>query len=898
MSRTILAVLAIVLVDSNLRADVDYESDIKPLFQEKCGACHGVLKQEGGLRLDAGSLIRGDESPNGLLDFDQPADSELIRRVATSDPDERMPPEGEGTPLSDQQIELLKQWIQLGAPSPPDEEIIESPSEHWAYQTPTRPELATDIPEPWSSNPIDVLMFDLWRQSQLDPVPPADPSLALRRLHLDVTGLSPSRKDQAEFAADPSSDAWRQRIDRLLDDPAYGEKWGRHWMDVWRYSDWDGYKNELRGSQRHIWHWRDWIIESLNEDKGYDQMIHEMLAGDEIAPEDLDTLRATGFLVRNFHKSNRDIWLDATVEHTAKAFLGMTIACARCHDHKYDPISQQEYYAFRAIFQPHRVRTERLPGQPDTAKLGQPDTAKLGLPRAYDADLNAPTFLYVQGNEKNPDKDHPIDPSVPEIVEVPFAIQPVELSNLAANPFLRDYIESEEVSAAERKLASAQKSHRESQAKDDAIARQQVAVAEANLKSVRQRWAATKAKLVGSNPNNVEPATDQTAPADLAIQAAKSERTLRFQQALLDVLKQRVAVTTAKESKETDESKKKAALDAANKKLMDLENKLVEASVKLVTNDDAFTPVGKSYPSTSSGRRTALAHWTTAPENPLTARVAVNHIWTRYFGQPLVPSVDDFGLRAAQPIHHNLLDWLAVELIENDWSMKHIHRLILQSRTYQLASSATVESEGTFAKNVEMDPDNLFFWRANVRRLEAELVRDNLLAIAGTLDQSMGGPDIDFNQGETTPRRSVYFRHAYEKQMPMLVVFDAANPTDCYRRSESIVPQQALALANSPLAIDQSRTTAARLNAEASDDPTFVTEAYAAIFAREPSDSERSACESFLIHQATLLADSEKLSPSLGAAKTTVPPATDANLRARENLVHVLFNHNDFVTVR
>lgn len=239
-----------------------------------------------------------------------------------------------------------------------------------------------------------------------------------------------------------------------------------------------------------------------------------------------------------------------------------------------------------------------------------------------------------------------------------------------------------------------------------------------------------------------------------------------------------------------------------------------------------------------------------------------------------------------------------MELIEKDWSMKHIHRLILQSRTYQLASSATVESEGTFAKNAEMDPDNLFFWRANVRRLEAELVRDNLLAVAGTLDKSMGGPDIDFKQGETTPRRSVYFRHAYEKQMPMLVVFDAANPTDCYRRSESIVPQQALALANSPLAIDQSRTTAARLSAEASDDPAFVTEAYAAILGREPSDSERSACESFLTHQATLLADSEKLSPSPGAAKTTVPPATDANLRARENLVHVLFNHNDFVTVR
>ncbi|WDQ16646.1 DUF1553 domain-containing protein [Rhodopirellula sp. P2] len=877
-------------MSSHLRADVDYDADIKPLFQEKCGSCHGVLQQEGGLRLDAGSLIRGDHDPNGLLDFKQPSESELIRRVTSSDPDERMPPAGEGTPLSAQQLEQLTRWIELGAPSPPDEVIMESPSQHWAYQAPTQPKLATDVPEPWSANPIDALMFVQWRQSGLAPVPPADPAIALRRLHLDVTGLPPTRADQTEFAADSSSEAWQARVDRLLDDPAYGEKWGRHWMDVWRYSDWDGYKNELRGSQRHIWHWRDWIIESLNVDKGYDQMIHEMVAGDEIAPEDLDVLRATGFLVRNFHKSNRDIWLDATVEHTAKAFLGMTIACARCHDHKYDPISQQEYYAFRAIFQPHQVRTERLPGEPDTAKLG--------LPRVYDADLNVPTYLYIQGNEKNPDKDHPIAPSVPEIVEVPFAIAPVALPELASNPFLRDYIEAEEMAAAEQKLQSALKSQQSSGDKQDSIKRQQLTVAEANLKSVRQRWAATKAKFASTNSNHDESAADQTSPKDLAVQAAKSERTLRFQQALLDVLKQRNAVATAKDSKETDETKKKSALDAANKKLAELEKKLVDASVQLVAQDGKFTPVGKSYPTTSSGRRTALAHWITNPQNPLTARVAINHIWTRYFGQPLVPNLDDFGLRSPHPLHHELLDWLAVELVENNWSMKHIHRLIVQSRTYQLASSASQDSETAFAKNAEIDPDNLQLWRANARRLEAELVRDNLLSIAGTLDRSRGGPDIDFKKGETTLRRSVYFRHAYEKQMPMLVIFDAANPTDCYRRSESIVPQQALALANSPLAVDQSRQTAARLSAEASDDPAFVAEAYAAILGREPTDSERSACESFLTHQATLLADPEKLSPSPGKAKTAVPPATDANLRARENLVHVLFNHNDFVTVR
>ncbi|QDT04810.1 Planctomycete cytochrome C [Rubripirellula lacrimiformis] len=897
MSRSLIAALAFAFVCSDLRADVDYEADIKPIFQEKCGACHGVLKQEGGIRLDAGSLIRGDEDDNGLLDLDDPAASELIRRVATSDPDLRMPPDGEGTPLSSLQIKQLTQWIQQGAPSPPDEEVIESPRQHWAYQPPAKPELATDVPDPWSTNPVDALMFDKWRERGLAPVQPADPTTALRRLHFDVTGLPPSESDQVAFVSDPSDAAWNERVDHLLNDPAYGEKWGRHWMDVWRYSDWDGYKNELRGSQRHIWHWRDWIIESLNVDKGYDTMVREMLAGDEIASEDLDVLRATGFLVRNFHKSNRDIWLDATVEHTAKAFLGMTIACARCHDHKYDPISQREYYAFRAIFQPHHVRTERL--------AGQPDTGKLGLPRAYDADLDAETYLYIRGNEKNPDKDRPLDPSVPEIVKAPFAIQSVPLSDLASKPYLRGYIQTEELAAADRKLKAARKSLAASEAKQDydadsasaAIARQQVTVARASLLSVQSRWAAATAQVAtpkSSTESNGDPEQSQT----LAVQAADAERKLGFEQSLLDVLKQRLALADAKESKEADEAKKKAAVDAAAKKLAESEQNLVDASVQSVNTDDKFTPVGKSYPATSSGRRTALANWITDAENPLTARVAVNHIWMRYFGEPLVENVDDFGLRSPRPIHHELLDWLAVELVENDWSMKHIHRLILQSQTYRLASSVAPQSQPVFAKNAEIDPDNLHFWRSNVRRLDAEQVRDNLLAVAGTLDRTMGGQDIDFGKGETILRRSIYFRHAYEKQMPMLVVFDAANPTDCYRRSESIVPQQALALANSPLAIDQARNTATRLSSEAADDPSFVSQAYAAILGRPPTPSERSTCEAFLVQQATLLSSPEKLSQSTGTAKSTVPPATDAKLRARENLVHVLFNHNDFVTVR
>ena len=387
--------------------DVDYLRDIKPLLAEKCGACHGALKQKAGLRLDAGVLIvKGSENGKVVVPG-KSAQSLLIERISAKDPAEQMPPEGEGSALSPDQIQRLSRWINSGASSPDDEAIPASPQDHWAYQTPKRAALPRVKDAKWSHS-IDAFIASAHQETGIEAVEKADRYTLLRRVYMDLIGLPPTREQIAEFQNDTSPDAWQRVVDSLLESPHYGERWGRHWMDVWRYSDWDGYKQQLRGSQRHIWHWRDWIIESLNADKGYDRMIVEMLAGDEVAPADPKILSATGFLARNFHTSNRNIWLDATVEHTAKAFLGMTINCARCHDHKYDPIPQQAYYEFRAIFEPHKVRTDRVPGQPDVMKDG--------VPRAYDADLSVDTFLYLAGNEKSPDKDHPLSPDVPEIL--------------------------------------------------------------------------------------------------------------------------------------------------------------------------------------------------------------------------------------------------------------------------------------------------------------------------------------------------------------------------------------------------------------------------------------------------------------------------------------------------
>jgi uncharacterized protein DUF1549 len=253
----------------------------------------------------------------------------------------------------------------------PESKQVASPSQgtkHWAFSVPQRPPVPTVENREWVRNPIDAFLSAQHQKRDLQPLPPTDERVLLRRVYLDLVGLPPNVEETKDFLSDRSPEAYEKVVDQLLSSPRYGERWGRHWMDVWRYSDWYGTREleEHRNSQRHIWHWRDWIIDSVNKDKGYDQMILEMLAGDEIAPTDPDTLRATGYLARSFYRFNRNVWLFDTVEHTSAAFLAITLKCARCHDHKYDPIAQEEYYKFRAFFEPYDVRLDRIPGQSQT----------------------------------------------------------------------------------------------------------------------------------------------------------------------------------------------------------------------------------------------------------------------------------------------------------------------------------------------------------------------------------------------------------------------------------------------------------------------------------------------------------------------------------------------------
>ena len=441
-------------------AEVDYQRDIKPLLLHKCGACHGALRQQAGLRLDAGQLIRKGGESGPAVEPGNSAASLLLERVTETDETLRMPPTAEGEALTADQITLLKDWINQGAKSPDDEQIPEDPAAFWSYQSPSRPAVPEVKSKAWVRTPIDAFIASAREQHGLVASAEARPEVWLRRVYLDLIGLPPTREELHEFLGDTSDTAYESVVDRLLSRPEYGERWGRHWMDVWRYSDWYGSRsiNEIRYSQRHIWRWRDWIVDSINADKSYDRMILEMLAGDELAPADPDVLRATGFLGRNWYKFDRNVWMFETVEQTSQAFLGLTLRCARCHDHKYDPISQEEYYRFRAFFEPHDVRTDPLAA--DTAMQKDATLGMVltdGVSRTFDKELDTETYLFQRGDNRYPDTSHPLTPGVPASLGGPeITIQPISLPPEAWYPYLRPELSDGLIEVATEKTREAE----------------------------------------------------------------------------------------------------------------------------------------------------------------------------------------------------------------------------------------------------------------------------------------------------------------------------------------------------------------------------------------------------------------------------------------------------------
>lgn len=785
------ALLVLVALASPARAAdaVDYRKDVKPLLQERCYACHGALAQKGKLRVDSGANLLKKAVVAG-----KPAESELVSRITSTDDNSRMPPEGH--PLKPDEVARIKKWIEEGAKVPADDAPESDPRDHWSFRPVVRPAVP-----PGAANPIDAFVAAKRKEKGIAAVPAAEKRALLRRVYIGLTGLPPTPEQTDAFLKDTSANAYEKVVDSLLASPQYGERWGRHFLDIWRYSDWWGLGAELRNSQRHIWHWRDWTVESFNADLGYDEMVRQMLAADELYPADASKLRATGYLARSYFLFNRTTWLDEVVEHTGKGFLGLTFNCAKCHDHKYDPFTQANYYSFRAIFEPYQLRTDLIPGEPDAAKNG--------IPRAFDCNLSAKTPFHIRGDERNPDPAREVEPGLPKFLAPNgFAPVAVKLPPEAHQPLRRPEIADTLRKPAEAKLA---------------LAKEKLAEAEKKFFG-RGAWAQIPFRSAA-----------QKAEAELA----------QVNGAVADPAKAPPALRGAVKSAESN-------VEDANSK-------------------------ARAFPETSTGRRTALAHWIADAQNPLTARVAVNHVWLRHFGQPLVPQVFEFGRKGTPPVHRELLDWLAAEFAANKWSFKKLHKLIVTSDTYKLSSSAKAAPASTTA-----DPENRYLWRANPQRMDANAIRDALLHLSGDLDLARGGPPVPLAQQDGSKRRALYFFHSHNEHNKLLDLFDNANVLDCYRRTESIVPQQALALWNSKLAMGATAKLTAQLEARAKGDAEFVAAAFALVLCAEPTDDELVTCL-------------DALTELRGAAK-----GTDAEraTRARLQLVQALLNHNDFVTVR
>ena len=435
-------------------SEVDYAGEVKPILAARCTSCHGSIRQKAGLRLDTAALIRrgGDSGP--AVEPGQSGESLLIERVTAAEPADRMPPESEGVPLSPEEI-ARPAGLDRRRCTGPGRADPEDPRRHWAYQPPRRPPISTRPASSWARNPIDALLAARHRERGLEPAPPIGKDLWLRRVTLDLIGLPPTREELRALSA-TTRPLTPRRGSSTVCWPAPGTAsagGGTGWTSggiatgtAWARKS--GTATRISGTGA------TGSSTSLNADKGYDRMVVEMLAGDELAPDDPDVVRATGFLARNWDIFNRNVWLANTVEHTARAFLGVTIQCARCHDHKFDPISQVDYYRLRAFFEPYHIRIDRVPGQPDRAKAG--------LPRAFDDFLDRPTYLFIRGDESRPDTSGRSRPGTPAVLGGEVRIAPVPLPLAASFPDKRTFVIEETRAEADRDVAAARKAADES----------------------------------------------------------------------------------------------------------------------------------------------------------------------------------------------------------------------------------------------------------------------------------------------------------------------------------------------------------------------------------------------------------------------------------------------------
>ena len=700
-------------------------------------------------------------------------------------------------------------------------------ADDWPWTELRSPEVPGVEQSEWVSNPIDAFVLSQLEAHELEPASPASPRARLRRLYFGLIGVPPRPEDLADFLNDPSPAAYRQQIEKLLDDPGYGERWGRHWLDLVRYADSAGGGTDF--PRPHMWRYRDYVVRAFNQDRPYDRFIREQLAGDAFSTYGDEGRLGLGFLhqwvnvSKDTPQQRRRDFLNDVVGVTGSVFLGMTLECARCHDHKFDPIPALDYYRIEAFFAPSQVSTVEIPFSEYEAPGLDPEHWKAKeqawkdriIKRKQWQDSRLETF-------KERIRQHRVPASSADLKDLVVDVSKSELKTAV--------LESDLFSPEEQKVY-------------ELISRQ-------------------SARFVNPNhPDYFEPKAYTISDSPLSHFVATH-------------------VLTGGDFRLREDPVEPGFLAAATGN----------------SDDVDLTGLGKS-------RRKLLADWIANPRNPLTARVMVNRLWHYHFGKGLVATTSDFGNNGSGTVQSELIDWLATRFIESGWSIKDMHRLIVTSSVYQqsMKHPRTVEFE-------TVDPQNRYLWVRSPVRLEAEVIRDSLLAVSGELNRDIGGPpffpEVDDavlrraptwwapSPPEERHRRTMYMLNYRSLELPFLKAFDRASPNlSCPVRETTSVTPQVFALFNSKFVLERSQALASRIRTKAGDDPDRqVDQAFQQTFQRLPSDRERKRCLSFLDRSQDSIRT--RILASASAERSPTEPSNDDRLT---DLCLVLLNSNEFV---
>ena len=860
-----------------------FEKEIRPLLVENCLKCHGGEKQKGGLRLDSrNAMLDGGESGAAIV-AGRPAESLLIAAVRR-ETELKMPPAGK---LSAQQVDALQRWIASGAPWPENrplssgaDGLADSRAKHWAFQPIGDPKPPALSDPSWIKTPVDAFVKSALDAKGLSISPPASRQQWIRRVTFDLTGLPPTSEEVRAFVNDNAPDAYEKLVDRLLASPRYGEQWGRHWLDVARYADTKGYvyaREERFLVQAPAY--RDWVVKAFNDDMPYDRFLVDQIAADQAEPENKSALAALGFLTvgRRFLGVTHDI-IDDRIDVVCRGTMGLTAACARCHDHKFDPIPTADYYSLYGVFQNVTERQVRL------AEPTEKDEATL----AFEKELTARTEKLRQTMQTaRAEAAKRVRSRIADylLIQLDMSKVPQEGFDVILGP---DDLTPASVRRWQRYLAEVAK-------EDDPIFRPwrqyadpqggtgPVPASDGDLgskKVVNRRVAEAFAKPPASIVEVAERYKKLFDEVDRlwqeAVKASEMKKTPlpeRLDDPDAEALRQ-VLYSDRGPCAIPDEPivSNEFYFDTKNveeiwKLQGEVDRWLIQSpkappyAVAVVDRAELRQPrifkrgspanqgdeVPRRFLQVVSGPgrkpfehgsgRIDMARAIVDPSNPLTARVWVNRIWMNHFGAGLVRTPSDFGLRAEPPSHPELLDWLARRLIANGWSTKSIHRLILLSATYQQQSGPKADLEAQrFATRI--DPENRYLWRMNPHRLTFEEAHDSALAVTGELDLHEGGRASElFPKGGTNVRRALYGLVDRQFLSNVLRMFDFANPDmHAPSRSETTVPQQALFAMNHPFIADRAIALAAKFKAESPE--SAVKRLYQAVYQRDPSEPQ------------------------------------------------------------